>query len=264
VCDLFLDSDPFLSLRHLAIILYPWEGRGDLRYRVMDLRTSSAFSDEHGRRLEAVEVEGPLFVRCGEHALFFLPTSDEEEPWPANPEQGWACIPERVYLDDTAAEPDRWERRRLRARWRGGDAPEQQESEPGRPRTVVQSVRGPARAHRKLLAEGERPVGELEVSSEAGDFLLTLGPAAAHEGILLGRYERCDTEGLPVLTDPRISRVHLLLVQLRGRLYAVDAASSNGVWLDGEEVRAAEVPDGRTLVLGDRLARVCWRRAPTP
>jgi hypothetical protein len=257
ICDLFLDTDPYLSLRHLALVLYPWEGGADLRYRVLDLRTPTAFSDERERRLEAVQAEGPLFLRCGEHALFCLPTGDSEGAWPDDAEQAWDCIPERVYLEDASAEPDRWVRRRLRARLPAdGQDPAAEAS--GRRQTLVQSVRGPSRAQRKLVADGEQPFGELEVSSSAGQTLLTLGPSAAREGVLFGRYERCDTEGLPVLTDPRISRVHLLMLLVGARLFAIDAASSNGVWLGEEEVRAAELRDGQTLTLGEGLAKITW------
>ena len=258
ICDLFLDTDPYLSLRHLALVLYPWEGGADLRYRLLDLRTPTAFSDERDRRLEAVEAEGPLFVRCGEHALFFLPTGEGDGAWPDDAEQAWACIPERVYLEDASAEPDRWLRRRLRARLPAG-AEEPAAETSGRRQTIVQPVRGPSRAQRKLLADGEQPLGELEVTSESGQTLLTVGPSAAREGILFGRYERCDTEGLAVLTDPRISRVHVLLLLVGGRRFAGDAASSNGVWLGEEEVRAAELRDGQTLTLGEGLARIAWR-----
>jgi len=253
MCDLFLEGDPSLSLRHLTLILYPLEGGADVRFRLVDLRTATSFCDERGRRLEALEAEGPVFIRCGEHAIFIMPTSEDETPWPERPEQGWACVPERVYLDDAVAEPDRWLRRRLR-----GQVPE--ESNDKRRRTLVQSVRGPARARRKLVVDGETAIGELEVESEGAQSLITVGPSAAREGMLLGRYERCDTEGLAVLADGRISRVHLMIIAINERLYAIDTASSNGVWLGPDEVRAVALEDGARLMLGEGLGHVTWRR----
>src|SRR5262245_26535315 len=57
-CDLFLEGDPSLSLRHLVVVVEPLRDWGDaagidLRYRLVDLRTGTAFRDEAGRRLEA-------------------------------------------------------------------------------------------------------------------------------------------------------------------------------------------------------------------
>src|SRR5688572_23051941 len=60
-CDLYLEGDPALSLRHLAIVVSPLragEKTPQVGFRVVDLRTRSAFSDEHGRRLESVSAEG--------------------------------------------------------------------------------------------------------------------------------------------------------------------------------------------------------------
>jgi hypothetical protein len=255
-CDLYLDGDPSLSLRHLAVILHPEIGGEDLRFRIVDLRTAAAFFDEHGRRLEALEAEGPLFIRCGEHAVFFFPTTDEIDPWPDDAEEAWECVPERVYLDDVPAEPDRWLRRRLKALW-GQHDPSHDAGDPRR-RTLVQTIRGPSRARRSLLAEEDEPMGELEIVSPDGQSTITLGRVAAREGVLFGRYERCDNDGLPVLCGGRISRVHLLVLEIAGMLYAIDTASSNGVWCGEEEVRLVPLTSGTTLTLGENLARVRW------
>src|SRR5690349_23215422 len=106
--DLFVDSDPALSLRHLALLVEPLTKLdADVRYRVADLRTPGAFEDEEGRRLESIVTEGPAVVRCGAYGLFFLPTA-LDQVWDESPQDAWRCIPERVYLQGEAAEPDRW------------------------------------------------------------------------------------------------------------------------------------------------------------
>lgn len=249
--DLYLDSDPGLSLRHLALLLYPHKHGEDLRFRLVDLRTTAAFMDENGRRLEALEAEGPVFIACGRHAIYFIPTGDEL-PWPDDPEQGWECIPDRVYLEDTLAEPDRWQRRKLRARARGV-------KEPKKGRTMVQTFRGPAHARRRLLKDDEDPLGQLEITSPDGANTIVIGPAAVNEGVLLGRYERCDTEGLPVLSSENISRVHVMLIRIAGKLYAVDVASTNGVFADDEEIRVLELIYDQNLILGKDLAHLVWK-----
>jgi hypothetical protein len=256
MADLFLEGDSSLSLRHLAVILHPRPAADDVRFRILDLRTALAFVDENGRRLEALEAEGPVFVRCGKHPVFFLPTGDET-PWPDDPDAGWECIPDRVYFDEEPAEPDRWERRRLRARWQGADE-RPRKSRRGAGTTRVQTFRGPVLAHRRLVADDEEPLGELRIHSDAGTTGIAIGRQAAREGVLFGRYDRCDNEGLPVLTHISISRVHVLVIEIAGQLYAIDTASTNGLFADSEEVRLLPLEYDQRLVLGDNLASVRW------
>jgi hypothetical protein len=283
MADLFLESDPSLSLRHLAVVVEPmseWARHGgDLRYRLLDLRTRLAFEDEDGRTLEGVVAEGPIFVRCGHYALLCLITGDETD-WPSDAEQAWACIPPRVYLDETEAEPDRWRRqRRARTPARGHPV-----SEPGGAIgdrvTRVQRTIGPWRLRAELLLEGEPPLGTLRVRATSGSQAITIGGHAASQGILLGRYDRCDASDATVLTDPNISRVHLLLLQVGRGMFAFDVVSTNGTWQaesvanrpalaegtqhdidDGfmwREVRIAELTPQTYLALGEGLAYLSW------
>jgi hypothetical protein len=284
MADLYLEGDASLSLRHLAIITSPLTSTDshDIRFRIVDLRTSTAFQDEFGQPFEALLAEGPLFVRCGNYALFCLPTGDPTG-WPVKAEDGWECIPERVYIQGEAAEPDRWQRQRpstANPSQLAGDADDDQaaraadESSPeggetaakGKERdedrrsakTLVRSVAGPVRA--RLLKAGEEPLGTLRISAEVGVQSLVIGRRAAQQGVLLGRYERCDVDGVNVLTHRRISRVHLLVIEIDGRLYAVDTASTHGTWLGGEsrEVRISRMEAGTQLVLGQDFATLRW------
>jgi hypothetical protein len=279
IADLYLDADPTLSLRHMVLVVDPLSrmvsGSGDLRFRLIDLRTRAAFEDERGRRMEALAAEGPIFVRCGNYALFCLPTGDGQE-WPASAEEGWQCIPERVYLEESSAEPDRWLRQK-----RPREAP----AEDARLQKIthVQRGRGPARARRNLLAEGEQPLGTLDIYTENATQKLVIGATAARRGVLLGRYDRCDSNEETLLSDPNISRVHLLLLGIGGDIYAIDTASTNGTyvfrgserpWAEGsalepgaaesadwEEVRILPLAAGTELCLGEELARLAWRPA---
>lgn len=281
MADLYLDSDPSLSLRHMVLVLDPLarlgDGSRDLRFRLVDLRTRQAFEDEGGRRMEALAAEGPIFIRCGHFALFCLPTGDGQE-WPPSPEAGWSCIPERVYLQESAAEPDRWARRR-----RPRTPPPEEEgsqSQALKKITHVQRIRGPARARQNLLGEGEEPLGTLQIQTGDASQKLVIGSGAARRGVLLGRYERCDSNEETLLVDRNISRVHLLLVEVGGELYAIDTASTNGTFLragggppglgagtavdvgeDWEEVRIAALGSGAELSLGEGLAMLRWRPA---
>lgn len=249
--DLFLERDPSVSLRHLAVVLRPLAG-DEVRFHLMDLRTPLAFDDERGRRMEALVAEGPMFVRCGRYALFLLPTGDPTA-WPDAAEDGWACIPERIYFEEQGARPERW---RQRARRRRLPAAQPQHASRS---TVVQTMRGPARLRASLLEEGERPAGTLHVSTGSTTQALAVGRRALAEGLLLGRYDRCDGDGPAVFTDPKISRVHLLVVAVQDRVYAVDAASTNGIARrGGSEQRVIALDPGVEVLLGDDLGVVRW------
>ena len=284
-CDLYLEGDPALSLRHLAIVVSPLragEKTPQVGFRVVDLRTRSAFSDEHGRRLESVSAEGPTFLAAGSHALFIC-VSGEDPVWPESAAEAWKCIPERVYMDERDAEPDRWRRRRklavpgmpeeptdggafaegtgVVAMAEAGVAPAEV-SDPARI-TLVRTQPGPARARVSLLGEDDREIGAMTVTAKGTSQRIAIGERAAEAGILLGRYERCDTHGASVVSHHGISRVHLLVVTIGTDVYAIDTGSTNGTFRDGSdaEVRITRLDDSLELVLGEELARVKWKPA---
>lgn len=281
-CDLFLEGDPSLSLRHMVVVVEPmreWGGPTpiDLRYRLIDLRTSSAFRDEAGRRLEAATVEGPAFVFVGRYALFCFPTGGEGE-WPERAEDAVAALPDRIYLDERDAEPDRWRRRRrgeggksaqppragsLAAsaasfdRWaEGSEVHDERRSQVS---TRVTSTSGPARARVDHPGEDEVLFGTIEITSRLGADRVRIGADAAGRGLLLGRYSRCDTAGAASLALEKISRVHLLLVRVGDDLWAIDTASTNGVSAAGEDVRVHRMRAGEDLALADGTSAIRWQ-----
>jgi hypothetical protein len=52
--------------------------------------------------------------------------------------------------------------------------------------------------------------------------------------------------------------VHLLIIQIAGKLYAIDTASSNGVFDDDARERATPLEPGSSISLSD-VAIVEWR-----
>ncbi len=255
--DLFLDGDSSLSLRHLALVLWPLSAGEEVRFRIIDLRTRAAFQDENGRRYESLVAEGPLFIRCGSYVLFFLVTGDRIA-WPESAADGWACIPERVYLEAGEAEPDRWQRKRRAQKHRREYAEDARNAI-----TMVHSAPGPVRARARLVADGEEPLGTLRITSRAGLQKLVIGPRAARGGVLLGRYSRCDVDGSQLLIDESISRVHLLIMSVADCLYAIDTASTHGTWLREEdrEIRITPLVPKQELALGEDLVQIRWSPA---
>jgi hypothetical protein len=272
-CDLYLHADPQLALRHLVLVAHPVAtggNFGDVTYRLLDLRTRTAFCDESGRRMEALTASGPTFVRVGTYAMFLLPTGpDESGQWPEDPSEAWACVPERVYLQEAEAEPDRWRRGRRGnamvpatrgplASGTGVVDPWHRESV-----TLVRTSPGPSRAsHAAVPGDDEKALGTITLSAAGRSESLAVGVQAAKIGVLVGRYERCDTHGATVLAHHGISRVHLMIVDIDGVMYAIDTGSTNGIYraeTDAAEVRITALAPGSELVLGDNLARMEWR-----
>lgn len=255
--DLRLSGDASLSLRHLILLLYPRpessESPSRIRYRILDLRTATGFLDERGKRLRALEADGPAFIRCGRYTILVFPVTDANDPWPDDPERAWQRIPDRLYLDEVETKersPD-WEKDSDRA-WEVESLPQLSE-----PPTLVHHVAGPQMAVHELLAEGESgPIGELHVASSRGTSKVVVGHDAAQSGILLGRSRRCDAGR--VLSDRLISRVHLLVIELGGRVYGIDTASYNGVFEGEQRERCNLLEPGRPLSLSE-VATIEWR-----
>ncbi len=250
-CDVLLDA-PTLSLRHLALLVPPPPSWDAIGFELIDLRTQQAFRDERGRHLEGLAAEGPAFVSCGPFALFVLPTGDPAD-WPELATDAWAMIPERVLVEERAAEPDRWRRGGYRAR------PRSIRREGERSQTAITSIPSPLAPGEPLVMDGEVPLGALRITSERGSRRLLVGPAAASRGILLGRYSRCD--GSEVLAHDSISRAHLLVKRVGDRVVAIDTASTAGTYVDGREhaVRVVALDRGEVAVIGGDRAFVRWQ-----
>jgi hypothetical protein len=249
--DVFLPSDPRISLRHLALILHRRGDGGPVAFRVLDLRTPLAFADEERSRLEAIEATGPLLLWCGSLGLLLFPTGAGTPAWPEDADTAWSQVPERRYVEKTPARSARGPAAGVRARSLDSPPPDLGAT------TLVNRLAGPM--FPTLDADESDPArGELLIASASGRAAVRLGPRASHRGVLLGRYERCDTTGLQVLIDPALSRVHLLVLELDGVLYAIDTASKNGSWCGKERVRATRLQPGLRVSLGGK-ATVEWR-----
>jgi hypothetical protein len=234
-CDLLLDSRASLALRHLAVVLDPVTSfTGGAAYRVLDLRTRSGFTDETGRELRGLRADGPAVLRCAGHVLFMLPLGDPTD-WPADGNDAWAMLPERVYFDEQGAPEEQ------RSMLRG---------------SMLMRMKGPRDTGMQLAETGA--CGTLELIGVKHRATITVGPAALRDGLLVGRYTRCDSSQL--IDDISLSRVHMLLLEVGDALLAIDTASSNGVRLLGcPDERVLAVPDRADLGLGTST-RMRWRR----
>lgn len=244
-CDLYLHGREELSLRQLAVVLDPvksWErGATNVRYRILDLRTNDPMVDEDGKPLRGLVAEGPAIVRVAGYILYVLPLGDPSD-WPASGADAWAMLPERVYLDqlENCAQGSLPRLRMPRADVR---------------ETYITRTNGP-RDTGMRLAKGDI-AGRLELFTPHREIALSIGQDALRDGVLLGRYNRCDcTEAAG--EDHSLSRVHALLMQVDDRLLLIDTASSNGTFEKGQPVRVVVLDADTELRLGKKTF-VRWR-----
>ena len=121
---------------------------------------------------------------------------------------------------------------------------------------------GPQRAGAGLLDRNEALYGTLTISARDRSEHLLVGRRAASHGILLGSYDRCDDACLAHVADVGISRVHVVVVLHKEKLYAIDAASTNGCFAQRSgrrvKLRIAKLSPLFELLLADDRARLRW------
>lgn len=252
-CDLFLSGSDRLALRQLAIVLAPvesWVPGAAVGYRVLDLKTQDGMLDEDGRVLRGLRAEGPAILRAGGYAIFMLLLGDPSD-WPADASDAWQMLPERVYFDELERLPDSSMPRRKLAFSRtdlGAGPP-----------SVVMRTLGPRDTGASLVGDGDI-AGTLEIIGPHRRTSLMVGHDALRDGLLLGRYQRCDAVDPD---DASLSRVHALLLHERDRLLMIDTASYNGTRISGEEnARVVVIDRDLELVLGKKT-RARWRWSAT-
>lgn len=250
-CDLPLDGREHLALRQIALVLDPvvtWQqGRSETSYRLLDLRTAHGFQDEHGRALRGLRSDGATVLRCAGYALFVLPLGDPTD-WPERGTDAWAFLPERVYFDEVTHLA------------RGSSARIVRAPSASARTTRVTVIPGPREPDVSLVADGDL-AGTLELVGWRGSELIPVGQAALRDGVLLGRYSRCDSS---TVDDDSVSRVHALLIELDQALLLIDTASSNGTrGASSPPARVHQLQPTHELWLGARTL-VRWRSHGAP
>jgi hypothetical protein len=188
--------------------------------------------------------EGPAIVRCPGFALYFLALGDATD-FPESARDAWSFLPARIYFDELPRLPESSQvgASGMRA-WRPKES------------RIVRA--GAALAiGTPLIGPSESTVGTLEVVGRGGIERVAVGPEALERGVLVGRYPRCS--GAHDRLDASLSRVHLLVIRLADRVYAIDTSSTNGTRdMGGTAVRIVELEEGTGLLLGLGGARVRW------
>lgn len=245
-CDLFLHAHARLALRHLAVVLDPvsdWRAGANVRYRVLDLRTTDGFSDENDRPLHGVRCEGPGLLRCGGYALFIMPLGDPTD-WPVDPNDAWTFLPERVYFDELEHSAlGSVPRLPLTPRSPSPAGTAFNFNNAATHRSLIIRTHGPRDTSSGSLVGSGDIAGMLELIGPRNRGTIRIGHDELRDGVLIGRYARCNNAQLA--DDPSLSRVHALLLQVDDAILAIDTASLNGT-------REANQPKARLIqLLGD-------------
>ena len=240
MADLWLGAASF-ALRHLVLLTRAGHGAERTRYRVMDLRTDAGMMDERGQELRSFEADGPVFFQVDRTSFLTLPTA-VPFAWPDDPVEAWNAFPARTYNGT----PFRHQRSDAMASF----------DDDADMRTNVGIGSGVVHVTRALTTGS--PVGSVEIENGRGRLSLLVDRAAIRAGVLLGRYERCDSGGVDFLALERCSRVHALLIEINDAVHVIDTASTHGVHVQGRAVRVHAIRANEQVVLGHHLASVRW------
>ncbi len=242
--DLVLGRDESMSLRHVGVAVSK-RGLDEVRIRLIDFQTGRGMRAEDGTHCEALIADGPLFVSVGRYQLFLLPTGTlANPPWSRTARDTWDGLPERVYLD-----------RRIPARRHAPALP----VVPDRSRkSIITHIVPPPQPLRRRPPVGDRGdrIAALALESRQGAAEFAVHQEDVRRGLLIGRYERCDLG----VDDHTLSRVHLLIVEHDGDVWAVDAASLNGSSFEHQDVRQVSLGRDAVMFLGSGT-RLTWTRA---
>jgi hypothetical protein len=237
-CDLQLPRLPGIANRQmLASCSLLADGTPALR--LLDLQSGQPFTIE-GQPRQSISVSGPLLIGLGEFACAL------------------GCVPLPEFHQQRGALTG------------GQELPAYDTSEAEIP--PEQSMRMLRRTHITVMPRSVRlselPVPAVPAAGPPGSARLTLrrqaravsielSEADLYAGIIIGRAETCMDRGLRQVLSGQISRLHVLLLAERGRVYAMDLCSTNGTWHAGHRVRRVMMADkGTNLVLSGNDSKV--------
>lgn len=226
-CGLHLE-DADVSLRHLVA---HWTDEPAPTLRLWDLRTGQPFVTEDGLPSSSVVAEGLLFASVGRYALLFVPL--DAVAWAGDAEGAWALLPLRRFASARVAS------QRLRSIDTSIDA------------TITHTLPPVVFGSEPLVGQ---PTGKVAVEIPQGRIERWVSDEQLDRGLLFGRYDRCQ---LTLDHDDTLSRVHLMVVRIDDRVWAIDTASTNGTRHNGIPVAASSLGETGSLLLG-RNCIVRW------
>jgi pSer/pThr/pTyr-binding forkhead associated (FHA) protein len=231
-CDVRLDADPRIALRHVLVRCVP-TGDGGAALRLLDLRTSLGFSLENGVAQTSIFATGPLTVSIGFYVLVALPTGR------ALPQK-----PEEPVIEHTMRSPYRELGRRDFTRSHINVLPRVSLLGEDFARLTQSSAR----------LKDAVPQARLTLTRAGRFATIDLSDDDLDAGIIIGRSDKCANASLRAVLDESISRVHLLILRDMGEVFAFDVCSLQGTYASGRRVRRFKLVPGAQLAMGGRHA----------
>ncbi|RLB55547.1 MAG: hypothetical protein DRI90_19380 [Deltaproteobacteria bacterium] len=216
-CDVVLNADPQLSLRHLlarTIVL----DDGAVALRLMSLGASLPFFLEDGIPRWSIVAVGPLMIRLGRYVIGAFPY-EPHRPSGGGPYRS----PPQLHVEMSSVVP-RMVRRAQRT-------------------THVSVMAPPPELSTMAHAGTPNGAGRLTLRREQRDAAVDLQHADLERGVLIGRAERCLDHGLAQVLHNGISRTHLMLLKEHDSLYAYDLCSLQGSYSGDRKVRRCRLSD---------------------
>lgn len=248
-CDLQLPKRAGISNRHVLASCFVVGGNTPV-LRLLDLHTGQPPTID-GQPRQSICVMGPLLLGLGDTTFGCVPLpefhqksgilGDGQELPPFRTSEA-ELPPEEIDDPPSAKASQRLTHVTVLPRSR------RLEDAVAEPRSITSRVMGlPASPGfaRLTLQRQQRAVS------------LEIGEADLYAGVLIGRSESCLDRGLRQVLSGQISRLHLLLLAEKRRVYAMDLCSTNGTWYRERRVRRILLSDdGARLLLSGNDSKV--------
>ena len=246
-CDLRLSGNPTLSLRHLLVSAWLEDGFRP-KLRILDLGGGVPLRLEDDSLCAGLQADGTILASLGHHSLLFV--FDDGDRWPKDPEEAWERLGSRdARVRDIEGRDGAFERTvRPQIRLLPNPKIQSGSSVTATGTEVVHLDRTAELAD--LPADGSEAIGFLRLP---GDRFVRLTPADLSRGVLIGRYDRCELGRSCFSDSPTVSRVHLCLALDPTGLWAIDTSSTNGTWVDDEQIKAIRIGERAQLLLGTEV-----------
>lgn len=245
-CDLVLDDEQSVSLRHLLVRVSSLDD-GFPVLNVLDLETKSGFELSDASKQRCVVATGPLVFRVGVHSLVALPNGVKVDPELPSP------IVDRADSDPYVVRAERVD------------------LAPRPPARVTRVTLIPSSIQLGQPTRAQAAIGDAQASSaDRYEVLLECGAKRAavrlsardvEHGVLIGRNEKCIDAGLREILTESCSRVHALIIREKEGVFLYDTGSTCGTVCGGARVRCVAMSDEGTEVhlAGRHGAVMRWR-----
>lgn len=244
LADVVLTADPDISQRHL-LLTGARTPSGAPALRIFDLRARFPLFLEGDQPHRSLRVHGPFALRLGSHVLAGFPlgeTPPDELPEPAVEDRASGRPPAEAH-----AEKD------LRGTFLG-PSPSPSLVGPYRRITRIEALKRPSTLVEVASSAPQRSSTTLVARRAGVEARVPLASDDLKSGVLVGRAERCIEAGLRTVMTMSISRIHaILLGDDDGTVQLLDAASTNGTFVDGTRVRSALLGPGARVRLGSEI-----------